>query len=78
LTKPIKLDGLLPQKVADGASFQITAELPDGSVEPLLWLDSYKKAFEHPFMLRRPLELPTGTWIRGVPSDARMALLPKK
>jgi hypothetical protein len=78
LTKPIRLDGLLPQKVADGATFQMTAELPEGSVEPLLWLDNYKKAFEHPFLLRRPLELPAGTWIRGVPADSSVALLAVK
>jgi hypothetical protein len=78
LAHAIKLDGLRPRTVADGASFQITAELPDGSVEPLLWLRNYKKAFEHPFLLRRPLELPAGTMIRGVPGNASVTLLPKK
>lgn len=78
LTHPIKLDGLWPKMIADGESFQITAELPDGSVEPLLWLRSYKKAFDHPFLLRRPLELPAGTVVRGVPGDASVALLPWK
>ncbi len=76
LAKPFKLDGLYPRMVNDGASFQITAELPDGSLEPLLWLDTYKKAFEHPFLLRKPLDLPAGTIIRGVPKDAVVALLP--
>jgi hypothetical protein len=78
LAHPLKLDGLWPKTVADGQSFQVTAELPDGSVEPLLWLRSYKKAFEHPFLLRRPLELPAGTVVRGVPGDASVALLPWK
>ncbi|HEX4133029.1 MAG TPA: cytochrome c [Bryobacteraceae bacterium] len=78
LTHAIKLDGLWPKTVADGASFQVTAELPDGSIEPLLWLHNYKKAFEHPFLLRTPLELPVGTTIRGVPADSTVALAPWK
>lgn len=78
LTHSIKLDGLWPKDVADGASFQISAELPDGSIEPLLWLHNYKKAFEHPYLLRRPLELPAGTMVRGVPRDATVTLLPWK
>jgi hypothetical protein len=78
LTRAIKLDGLWPKGVPEGASFQVTAELPDGSVEPLLWLKNYKKAFAHLFLLRRPLELPAGTVVRGVPGDASVALLPWK
>jgi hypothetical protein len=72
------LDGLLPKTVPDGQSIQITAELPDGSVEPLLWLHNYKKQYSHPFLLRRPLTLPAGTIIRGVPDGSTVALLPGK
>jgi hypothetical protein len=75
LTRAIKLDGLVPQRVKDGESFQMTAELPDGSVEPLLWLENYKKTFAHPFLLRRPLELPAGAVIRGVPAGSSVSLL---
>jgi hypothetical protein len=78
LASAIKLDGLFPKMVPDGESFQIMAALPDGSVEPLLWLRNYKKAYEHPFLMRRPLELPAGTVIRGVPQDSSVALLPWK
>ncbi|HEX4275955.1 MAG TPA: cytochrome c [Bryobacteraceae bacterium] len=78
LPASVKLDGLWPKTVADSESFQITAELPDGSVEPLLWLRNFKKAYDHPFLLRHPLELPAGTMIRGVPGDANVALMPWK
>jgi hypothetical protein len=73
-----RLDGLWPKSVPDAASIQITAEMPDGSVEPLLWLKNYKKMFDHPFLLRNPLELPAGTVVRGVPEDASVILLPWK
>jgi len=68
------LDGLLPEGKADGA--QIIAALPDGSVEPLLWLYGYSDRFRHPFLLRKPLSLPAGTLIRGVMPPASVLLLP--
>ena len=55
------LDEVLPRDVAEGASFRVTAELPDGSIEPLLWVYQYKRAFAHPFLLREPMRLP---WAR--------------
>lgn len=78
LPRSFKLDGLWPVTVPEKADFQVTAELPDGSVQPLLWLHNYKKMFDHPFLLREPLELPRGTVVRGVPADATIALLPWK
>ena len=62
--------------VPAGVSMQITAEFPDGSIEPLLWLKDYKDVFAHPFLLRKPLALPAGTVIRGVPAGASVSLLP--
>jgi hypothetical protein len=70
------LDGLWPRSVPERASFQITALLPDGTVEPLLWFQEYKPQWGHPFLLRSPLDLPKGTVIRGVPHEASIALLP--
>ena len=64
-----------PETVPEKASIQMTAELPDGSVEPLVWLQDYKMKFAHPFLLRTPLELPAGTVIRGVPAEAKILLL---
>jgi hypothetical protein len=76
LTRPFTLGGLVPDQVPDKAVFQMTAELPDGSVEPLLWMEEYKPQFAHPFVLRTPLALPKGTKIRGVPDGARVILEP--
>jgi hypothetical protein len=76
LHSALRLDGLWPVTVPDKASFQITAELPDGTVEPLLWLKNYRVQFGHPFLFRTPLNLPSGTIIRGVPPSASVALLP--
>ena len=76
LKTDFKLDGLLPQRVPPKASFQITASLPDGSVQPLVWIQDYKPEWSHSFLLREPIHLLKGTVIRGVPKDASIALLP--
>ena len=76
LTKPFRLDGLMPQDVPAGVvPLRIVAELPDGSVEPLLWLYEYKPVHKHAFLLRKPLALPIGTVIR-VPKGVSIILLP--
>jgi hypothetical protein len=75
LDRPVRLEGLLPDKVANRTSMQIVAELPDGRVEPLLWLYEYENRYRHPFMLRRPLQLPAGTVIRGVTAGSAIELL---
>jgi hypothetical protein len=76
LTKAFALGGLWPRKVPEENSFRIWAELPDGSVEPLLWLYEYKNQFGHPFLFQTPLKLPARTVIRGIPTGASIAFLP--
>ena len=75
LKRDTALGGLLPLSVPEKASIKIVAELPDGSMEPLLWLENYKPEFGHPFLFRNRLILPSGTVIVGIPASARIALL---
>jgi hypothetical protein len=75
LPEAVTLDGVMPERVPPGHSIQIVAALPTGSIEPLVWLYEYDDRYEHPFLFRRPIQLPAGT-IHGVPSDAIVMLLP--
>jgi hypothetical protein len=75
LRAPMALDGIWLRDVPDGASFRVTAELPDGSIEPLLWVYQYKRAFRHLFLLRAPMRLPLGATIRGVPAGSALLFL---
>jgi hypothetical protein len=75
LTRAFTLDGIFPKKVTDNESVQMIAELPNGTIEPLLWLYEYKNAYGHPFLFRIPIELPRGTTIRGVPPNSSIVLL---
>ena len=56
LSKAFVLDGVWPEQVPEKGSFQITAQLPDGTIQPLLWLKDYKMQFAHPFLFQTPLE----------------------
>jgi len=76
--RALTLDGLWPERVPEGQSFQIVAARPDGSIEPLLWLYEHKQAQRHPFLFRKPIDLPIGTVIRGVPPDATVVLIAGK
>jgi hypothetical protein len=78
LSQEMTLDGLLPQSVPEGQSTKVIAVLPDGGIDPLLWLYEYKDSYEHPFLFRHPITLPAGTVIRGVQRDTKIALLPGK
>ncbi len=76
LQQPMIVDGLMPRKVAPGQSVRITAMLPNGAVEPLLWLHGYDPRFSHPFLFRKAMRLPAGTVIRGVSRDDVIELIP--
>ena len=61
------LDGLFPERAAKGASIQIVADLPNGGIEPLLWLYRYRESYRHPFLFRRSVDIPSGTVIEAFP-----------
>jgi hypothetical protein len=55
---------------------RIVAVLPNGFIEPLLWLHQYDSRYPHPFLFRRPVHLPVGTRLEGMTADAVIDLLP--
>ncbi len=75
VSQAVTLRGLQPERVSAGQSFRVVAVLPDGAVEPLVWLHQYESRYAHPFLFRQPIRLPAGTRIQGVPPDAVVALL---
>jgi hypothetical protein len=73
--RPFVLDGFWARHTSTRES-QITVQFPDGRVEPLVWLRDYSARYDHPFLLRKPLSVPVGAVIRGLPADASLVLLP--
>jgi mono/diheme cytochrome c family protein len=76
LGQALLVDGLWPEGFQRDSFAQITATLPDGRVEPLLWLYDYDPTPGHAFLLKTPIQLPAGTVIRGVEASASLLLLP--
>jgi hypothetical protein len=65
LAKPIVLCGIEPTTSSVVPSMQITALLPDGHIEPLVWLYQYDPKQKHPFRFREPIVLPAGTRVEA-------------
>ena len=61
LPHAITARGIAPREMAAGASMQIIARLPDGSVENLLWLHNTRAEWNRIFYFRQPMLLPKGT-----------------
>jgi hypothetical protein len=63
LARPVTISGIAPRgPVPVGA--QLTAELPDGSTEPLLWILDPAAATKREFVFQDPKVFPAGTRFR--------------
>ena len=51
LQRALVLDGVMPEQVPQGGSMHVTAVLPDGRVEPLVWLHGYDDRYPTPLPL---------------------------
>jgi hypothetical protein len=58
------LQAIRPVGLAKGQTMQVTAELPDGSRLPLLWLHAYDPRWTRTYVYRDPPRLPAGTRMR--------------
>ena len=62
--------GIRPQQLQAGASLQVIAQRPDGSVEHLIWILNYRPEWQRTYVYRSPVKLPKGTRIQIVPAGA--------
>jgi mono/diheme cytochrome c family protein len=60
VAKAIHIAGIVPRGGVD-AGTQVVAQLPDGSMEPLIWVIEPKAATQREFTFREPKTLPAGT-----------------
>jgi hypothetical protein len=59
-----------PTELKKGATVQVIATRPDGSVEPLLWIYKYNPDFQRTYYYKKSVQLPAGTEIQTSPPDA--------
>ena len=50
-----------PRLGAGARSIEVSAIRPDGSVEPMLWVNSYRAEWPAPYIMKEPITLPAGT-----------------
>jgi hypothetical protein len=72
---------LWPRLGPGARSLEVTAIRPDGSVEPMLWVNNYRAEWPAPYILKEPLTLPAGTRLLMTayydnPTDAALAAKP--
>ena len=67
--------GLLPGAIPKDGAIQVVARRPDGSIEPLLWVQKFNPAYNQPYWLRTPVKLPAGTVIETSPATSSASLL---
>ncbi len=73
LRSAVRLVSIKPLETSTIASARITATLPDGHIEPLLWLFNYDGRSHTSFHLRRTMDLPAGTVVQST-ATVRLAL----
>ena len=70
------LIAIRPSIVPEGSSLRVTAQLPDGSIQPMLWLRDFKPRYKRIYSWRAPLRLPMGTVVSvSPPGDSTLTLL---
>ena len=63
LHDPVTVVAITPRHLANGASMEVTAYKPDGSVEHLIWLRNYREEWTRTSWFHDPVHLPPGTSI---------------
>jgi hypothetical protein len=77
LARAVTVTGIAPREMPPGASMQIVARLPDGSVENLLWLRNTRSEWNRSFYFRQPILLPKGALL-AVHSDVAAVILTRE
>jgi hypothetical protein len=61
IKSPTAIAALWPRVGAGARSIEVTAIRPDGVVEPLLWVNSYRSEWPAPYIFKDAIALPAGT-----------------
>jgi hypothetical protein len=63
LTGPVELAGVRPVRLAAGESLEVTAYMPDGAVEHLIWIRGWRPEWVRTYYFLHLVRLPKGTRI---------------
>jgi hypothetical protein len=65
LKQPLRVFGIRPLSAVPVKSSRVIALLPDGRIQPLVWLYQFEPEFKRTFTFREPLEMPRGTVVES-------------
>lgn len=63
LTEPLQVAAIRPLAAEKVESAKIIARLPNGAIQPLIWLYQYDPKWNRDFLFREPINLPKGAVI---------------
>lgn len=75
LATNLRLSAIEPRLTGELEQVRITAEQPDGRIEPLLWLRRYKGEWKQVFVFRKPVPVTAGTVVKADPPSGASYLL---
>ena len=76
LKHTLKAVGIRADSIPD-TGLRAVARRPDGSIEPLIWIEKFNAEDKRTYYFSRPLRLPAGTQIEIAPPEAGIALVVK-
>ena len=75
LTRNIEAAGIELVNALPSGGMQVIAERPNGSIEPLIWIEKFNPNYGNTYYFRKPLRFPTGTKIEISPREGSAALV---
>lgn len=66
--------GIQPLLVPAPGTLQVIAKEPDGSEEPLIWIENFNSNYQGTYYFRDRMSLPAGTRIEMTPPESKIAL----
>lgn len=78
IRQAVEAIGIRPTQVPANGVLQAIAELPDGRVEPLLWIQQFNPSFDGVYYFRDVLRFPKGTKIEVITPAGEVALVVRK
>ena len=76
LKRPLKAVGIRADSIPD-EGLRVVARRPDGSIEPLIWIEKFNPDCKRTYYFRRPLRFPKSTQIEIVPPESSVVLVVK-
>jgi hypothetical protein len=74
---PVQAVGIEAVRVPSSGELQVIAQLPDGVIEPLIWIDKFNPDYSQTYYFRDPIRFPAGTRIEITPHDGSVVLVLK-